>query len=92
MFLAYEGLLATSTVMSGLNPVTETTGAATTATALDFGYPFSTSSDPSAKRRKVAGPVAPSSSTSGKSSQSKKQKDQDYIPGKEEEEDEDEPI
>ena len=91
VFIAYEGLMATTTVLSGLNPVTGTTGAATTATTFDFGYPFSSTSS-SAKQRKVAAPVAPTSSKSGESSKSKR-RDKDYDPEEEEEEEqEEEPV
>ena len=91
VFIAYEGLMATTTVLSGLNPVTGATGAAATATTFDFGYPFSSTSS-SAKQRQVAAPVAPTSSKSGESSKSKKGK-KDYDPHEEEEEEqEEEPV
>ena len=90
VFIAYEGLMATTTVLSGLNPVTGTTGAATTATTFDFGYPFSSTSS-SAKQRQVAAPVAPTSSKSGESSKSKTG-EKDYDPDEQEEEQEEEPV
>ena len=49
--IAHENLVATTTVLSGLNPLTGATGTARTATPADFGFPVG-SSEPSSSSGK----------------------------------------
>ena len=83
--IAHENLVATTTVLSGLNPLTGATGTAHTATPADFGFPVG-SSEPS--------------SSSGKSSRGggkKRRLDtaagaEKDVPYEQEEEEEDDPT
>ena len=77
--IAHQNLVATTTVMSGLNPLTGATGTARTATPADFGFPVP--------------PEPGKPSSSGKSFTKKRHLDpasETYQPGEEEEQEEEE--
>ena len=78
--IAHQNLVAITSVLSGLNPLSGATGTARTATPADFGFP-------------VAPEPGKPSSSSGKSSSKKRHLDpasETYKPGEEEEQKEEE--
>ena len=57
---AYAASISTTTVLSGINPLTGATGTAGAATPAEiFGYPVPEKPSSSSKRRKLAAPAAP---------------------------------